>query len=535
MTRRLALLGGVLLALALVAVFALSTKPAARPATATAAAGQAAAVTSVTRACPPAAPGAGAPDISMIAVAAQSAAPSSAGTAKAAGTGPAGSATVSSVPAAPVAPAATKPANGKSANGKQTNGKQQTAGTTPSAGSATSTSKNPSTTKTAPAAPVTVSVPGAATTVAAPGGSDGAGTSVSATGRMAEGFEAEQADSSGMGLVSCSHPSSDMWFVGSGEPDVWLYLMNSGTAEASVDVTILTDTGQQNGLADAITVAPDQVVAENVSPYVHGAQAVAMHVQTSSGQIAASVWEGTGSGHGAWLPQAAAPSTTVVIPGLTVASSSARLFVTVPGATDAKVKVVAYTPAGAHTQFGTVPVQASAAATTPVTLSSLGASAAGLELTSNVPIVAGVLVPGAGIGSFTAGAVPVSDQGVVAGNPATRGLTVGLLLTAPGGAAAASVSVIAADGTVTSPASLQDVTVAAGRTLAVAVPRPSGREPFAIVLTPKSGSGPLYAARVVTSGTGGLSAEVTSLLPVQSALTEITLPPVQNSYTAVLP
>jgi len=156
-------------------------------------------------------------------------------------------------------------------------------------------------------------------------------------------------------------------------------------------------------------------------------------------------------------------------------------------------------------------------------------------LTSNVPIVAGVLVPGAGIGSFTAGAAPVTDQGVVAGNPATRGLTVGLLLTAPAGAATASVSVIDSGGTVTSPAALQNVTVGAGHTLAVAVPRPSGRQSFAIVLRPSSGSGPLYATRVVTSGSGGLTAEVTSLLPVQSALTEITLPPVQNSYTAVLP
>ena len=48
--------------------------------------------------------------------------------------------------------------------------------------------------------------------------------------------------------------------------------------------------------------------------------------------------------------------------------------------------------------------------------------------------------------------------------------------------------------------------------LAVAVPRPSGRAAFAIVLTPRSGSGPLYATRVVTSGSGGLTAEVTSLL-----------------------
>jgi hypothetical protein len=524
MMRRLALLGGVLLAVAAVALFALSTKPAASRATV--AAGQAAVVTSVTRSCPPSAPGEGAAPVAMIAVPSQSASSSSTGTAKTAGGVQAGSATLSSVPAAPVTPAATKPAKGK-----------QTAGSTPTPGSTTSTGKDGSTAKTAAAAPVTVDVPGAPTTVTAPGGADGGGTSVSATGKMAEGFEAEQADSAGMGLVSCSHPSSDMWFVGSGEPDVWLYLTNSATAGASVDVTILTDTGQQSGLANAITVAPNQVIAENVSPYVHGAQAIALHVQTSSGQVAASVWEGAGTGDGAWLPQAAAPSTTVVIPGLTVARSSARLFVTVPGATDAKLKVVAYTPAGAYTQFdsASVPVQASAAATTPVTLSSLGASAAGLELTSNVPIVASVLVPGAGIGSFTTAAAPVTDQGVVAGNPATRGLTIGLLLTAPGTAATASVSVVASDGTVTSPAALQDVTISAGRTLAVAVPRPSGRQAFAIVLTPRSGSGPLYAARVVTSGTGGLSAELTSLLPVQSALTEITLPPVQNSYTAVLP
>ena len=523
MIRRLALLGGVLLALAAVAAFAISTKPAASRVTVSA--GQAAEVTSVTRSCPPSAPGAGTADIAMIAVPSQAASSSSAGTAKTAGAVPAGSATVSSVPAALGTPVA------NTAKGKPT------AGGTPTPGSKASTSKNASTAKGTPAAPVTVAVPGAASTVTAPGGADGAGTSVSATGQMAEGFEAEQADSTGMGLVSCSHPSSDMWFVGSGEPDVWLYLTNSGTAQASVDVTILTDTGQQSGLADAITVAPNQVIAENVSPYVHGAQAIALHVQTSTGQIAASVWEGAGSGSGAWLPQAAAPSTTVVIPGLTVASSSARLFVTVPGAADAQVKVVAYTPAGAHVQFDstTTPVQASAAATTPVTLSSLGASAAGLELTSNVPIVAGVLVPGAGIGSFTAGADPVTGQGVVAGNPAGRGLTIGLLLTAPASAATASVSIIASDGTVTSPAALQDVAIAAGHTLAVAVPRPSGRQSFAIVLTPRPGSGPLYAARVVTSGTGGLSAAVTSLLPVQSALTKITLPPVQNAYTAVLP
>jgi hypothetical protein len=252
--------------------------------------------------------------------------------------------------------------------------------------------------------------------------------------------------------------------------------------------------------------------------------------------VAASVWEG-GSGGGAWLPQAAAPGTSLVIPGLTVASSAARLFVMVPGSTDAEVQVTAYTPAGAANQFPGAPVDASAGAATPVTLSSLGASAAGLKLTSNQPIVAGVLVPGSGIGAFTTAVPPITEQGVVAGNPATRGDTVGLLLTAPGKTARASISVIGADGSVSTPAADQSVTVAAAHTLAVAVTRPAqgGRQPFAIVITPQPGSGPLYAVRVVTSGSAGLSAPLSSLLPVTSAKTSITFPLAQNSYTAVLP
>jgi len=124
---------------------------------------------------------------------------------------------------------------------------------------------------------------------------------------------------------------------------------------------------------------------------------------------------------------------------------------------------------------------------------------------------------------------------VVAGNPATSGDTVGLLLTAPARAATATITVVAAGDTAAAGGG-QVVTVAAGHTLAVAVPRPAGsKQPFAIVLTPRAGSGPLYAVRVVTSGTGGLSAPVSSLLPVANAPTAITLPPVDNSYTAVLP
>jgi hypothetical protein len=552
---RLALPGAVLLALALVSAIAWGTRPgltrAAMPGS------QTAMVTSVTRSCPPAAPGAGATRIAMIAMPPQAttaspgSANSGAGNPGATGSGavtPTGAARLSAVLAAP--PANDKTVSGKASTSKASTGKSSggkasptgepspsaTPGTPVKAGTSakaiTSAAK-----RTREMRPVTVSAPGTATTVTAPGGG---GAAVAATGQMAEGFEAEQSNASGMGLVSCTHPSSDMWFVGTGQSagasQIWLYLMNTGTLAASADLTILTDTGLQTGLSNAIAVAPNQFVKENITPFVEDSQAVALHVQTSSGQVAASVWEGSGTGGGAWLPQASAPATTLVIPGLTVASSSAKLFVTVPGSTDAKLTVVAYTPAGAVTQFPSTPVDASAGATTPLALNSLGASAAGLKLISNVPIVASVLVPGTGIGSFTTAVPPVTEQGVVAGNPATRGVTVGLLLTAPSAAAQASISVVSADGIVTVPVGDQAVTVAAGHTLAVSVPHPQGdRRPFAIIVTPQAGSGPLYAVRVVTQGTGGMSAPVASLLPVPSALTSITLPPVQNSYTAVLP
>ena len=495
---RLALPGAVLLALVIVLTIALVTRPG--PAVPATQGGQPAAVTSITRSCPPAAPGSGTARVTMVAL--------PAGPGKAA----AGAATLSTVPAASSSNSARSGTAGRGAKAARPAAKAAVPGQ------------------------ATVTAPGTVATVTA---ASGGGTAVAATGSMAEGFEAEESDASGTGLVSCSHPGSDMWFVGTGRSagatQVWLYLMNTGTVTASADLTILTDTGQQNGLSTAITVQPHQYVREDIGPLVGGSQALALHVQANAGQVTASVWEG-GRGGGAWLPQAAAPSRTQVIPGLTVASSAARLFVVVPGATDAQLKVVAYTLAGAVPQFPGNLIDASAGATTPVALNSLGASAAGLKLTASVPVVAAVLVPGTGIGSFTTAVPPVTEQGVVAGNPAARGVTVGLLLTAPGAAARASVSVISADGTVTRPPADQAVSVAAGHTLALTVPRPtSGRQPFAIVVTPAAGSGPLYAARVVTSGNGGLSAPAVSLLPVQSALTVITLPPARDTYQAVLP
>jgi hypothetical protein len=495
MRRGIAAAGVVVLALVVIYLAAWQTRPAASAGSGAAAqAGTTTAVTSVTRTCPPPGPGTGTAHIAVVAApdARQSAA-----------TGPrsTGSAALSAIPGS----------------------------------TGTGATKSP-----APA--VTITAAGALVLRDAPQASKYGATAVSATGMMAQGFEAEQATASGTGTVSCTHPGPDMWFVGTGvqtgAPTTRLYLMNTGAISASVEVTLITDAGVQPGLSTVITVAPGQYMVENLASSAPGSVVMAVHIQTSSGQVAADVWQGPSRGSGgAWLPQAAAPSTRVVIPGLTTASSAARLFIVVPGSTDAKVRIEALTAQGVFLPFGTAAQDAPEAASSSFALTSLGTSAAALMLTSNVPVTAAVAVPGSGGGggSFTAAAAPVTGQGVVAGNPGGQQDSVQVILSAPSGAATATVSVIAAStarpGGQPAP---RTVHVPSGETTSVTVTPPPGGQPFALVVTPAAGSGPLYAARVVTSG-GGAAGPVVSILPVASAPSEVALPPARDSYTAILP
>jgi hypothetical protein len=255
-------------------------------------------------------------------------------------------------------------------------------------------------------------------------------------------------------------------------------------------------------------------------------------VHTSVGRVAADVSEG--SSHGgttSWLPTAAAPSTRLVIPGVPQSSTTAGLFLVVPGTANAKVNVLAIGPQGQFKPFGSQTVDLPGQSATYVALTPLGGSAA-LEITANVPVTAAVLVPGSGVGAFTAATAPVTEQAVVAGNVSGSGMAATVVLSAPAGAARVRLTEIAqaASGT-KSPAS-QVVSVRAGHTLAATVKAPPGSRhgaAFAVVITPLAGSGPLYAARVETRDQN----TVVSIVPAASALTTISLPPVRDSYDAI--
>lgn len=362
-------------------------------------------------------------------------------------------------------------------------------------------------------------------------------SAVNATGVMAQGVEAEVADGSGLGVVRCGTPGSTMWFAGpgqsSGAGQIELYLMNVDSLAAMVDVAVITDAGAVQSSNDTgIAVPPHGLVAESLSAQANGASVAAIEVRTSAGRVAAAVSEGPSHGTESWLPAAAPPATSLVIPGVPPSGSSASLFLVVPGSADARVKVTAITTQGRIQPFGSQSIDLPGQSASDVQLTATGGSAAALVISCNVPVTAAVLVPsGSGsLGTFTAATAPISEQAIFAGNSASGGDTAQVVLSAPATAASLSLTEIAQGGPA-SPA--QDVTVPAGRSVVVSVKDPKGAKhgaPFTVVITPRAGSGPLYAARIETQ-----NQNTVSILPAQSALTSVGLPPVRQSYSAISP
>jgi hypothetical protein len=362
------------------------------------------------------------------------------------------------------------------------------------------------------------------------------GWSVTATGAMAQGVTAEIAQSNGMSTVSCGGPGSDIWFVGPGQQagggQIQLDLMNVDDLAATVTVSVITDAGPaQAANFSGITVPPRSLITESLSSLAGGTSAVAVEVRTSAGRVAASVSESAAHGAASWVPPATAPSTSLIIPGVPPANANSGLFLVVPGTTDARITVTALTGQGLYQPLGSQVMDLPAESANYVSLTSVGGSAAALRITANEPIDAAVLVPGSGIGAFTAAAHPIAQQAVIAGSTTAGGLSVSIALTAPAGAAKVRLTETAEGA---SAGTSQLVSVPAGRTVDTAITTPPGSKrgtPFAVVLTPLAGSGPVYAARIETRG----QSTVVSIIPAQNAPATISLPPVRDSYDAISP
>jgi hypothetical protein len=366
------------------------------------------------------------------------------------------------------------------------------------------------------------------------------GVMIQAAGSLAQGLEVEQTGSDGLVTARCEGPGTDFWFVGPGESlaaDVQLYLMNVDSQPAAADVEVLTDSGPSLAGADTgITVPAHGMVVQSLDKLLHSSRVAALHVSASSGRIIAAIRETRSPGKaGAWLPVASAPSRHLLLPGLPGSVGTRELYVAVPGVDNAQVKLTAVTGKGSYQPTGGGGLQLAGGSAAGIALPSLAGIPAAIEISSNVPIAAAMLVPGGASGApgaFAVGSSPVQQQGVIADNPAKAKGSASLVLSAPQGAASVRIAVAAEKSGIT-PRSGKVVQVAAGRTVVVRISPPPGSPKaaaFTVVITPQAGSGPVYAGRVVSVG-GVLQ----SILAVSSSPTWIALPGVRDSLSTVLP
>ncbi len=366
------------------------------------------------------------------------------------------------------------------------------------------------------------------------------GVQVQAAGAMAQGLEVEQTGPGGLVTAQCGAPGTSFWFVGPGEASaatIELYLANTGNQAADAQVSMLTDVTKGPpllGSADnGITVPPHSMVVQSLGRLLQSSRVIALNVSTSVGQVVAAVRESrSATNDGLWMPATQAPARHLLIPGMPGTSGSRNLYIAVPGTAAAQVKITAVTAKGSYQPTGGTGIDLLGGSVVSIPLPSLGGVAGAISISASVPVAATLLASGgpAGTpGALAAAAGPVSEQGVLADNPAKSAGKTELVLSAP--KHAATVRITTATATVSASGQQgQVVQVSAGSSVVVPVVPPTGSKDseFSVIVTPVSG-GPVYAGRIITTG-----GTVQSVLAVPSSPTWIPLPGVTDSLSAIL-
>ena len=371
-----------------------------------------------------------------------------------------------------------------------------------------------------------------------PTGTARGGLIVAASGANAQGLDVEQLGPGGQPTARCQPAGSDFWFIGPGGSKLhdYVYLMNTDSQQADAAVSVQTDSGQLLGPQDSgIVVPPHSMIVQNMDKLVRAAKAVALHVTTSTGRVVAAVRATTStSREGMWLPQAAPPSTKQVLTGLPATPGLRELYVTVPGNAAAQVKVTAISQRGSYQPTGGSVPPILGHQTTGVAIPSLGGSIGSIVVTSNVPVTASLEVSGGPTGApgaFIVGGDAIVGQAVLAASTSGRVGTTELVLSAPEGAASVSIGK-AIPGAALTGLNGQIVHIPAKSAVQVRLTmrKRSGKAALiAIVVTPLSGSGPVYAGRV-----SAIRGSVQTIQPVVSSPARIDLSQVRESLLAVL-
>ncbi|TKK88420.1 hypothetical protein FDA94_14105 [Herbidospora galbida] len=362
---------------------------------------------------------------------------------------------------------------------------------------------------------------------------------VHATGAMAAGLEAAQTRRAltgaarGLAGVRCVDPGADAWFVGPGPAagDLKLHLANVESAPADVALVVYSGEGQVIAdRASGMLLKPGEHRVVDLKKVAPSPLVMALNVSTGRGRVAAAVEAATPEGVD-WLPQTTQPAERVVVPGVPGSAGRRELYVAAPGESDAVVHVKAVLKDGSYALENreTVEVPAGSVVTLDLSTGVTGQPAA-IVLTSETPVVAGLKIVGTGGRTdvaFTAGAPSIDLGSVVADARSTKDVTSRLILSAPDKAADVTVTLLPREGKAPEPI---EVAIPAARTKEIILKGPA--KGFSVVVTPKTGSGPVYGGRVMEERAAG--GQLVTAQPLAVARTWTLVPPVAEEPSAVL-
>ncbi|WP_052462604.1 DUF5719 family protein [Nigerium massiliense] len=308
----------------------------------------------------------------------------------------------------------------------------------------------------------------------------------------------------GLGAISCPLAQTQAWFVGVHTgPDAraHLVLMNPDAVPAEVNLTAYGARGQLAAPgARGLVVGPNSQRVVDLGPLMTSSTPLAVHLETSSGRVAATVQQqlfaGTQSLGTDWIAPSSPPAGTAVVPGVPAGAGSRDLIVANPGDRVARVRVDVLGPQGALTPAGADSVDVPAASTAVVSLTTgLRGAGGAVRVSSDQRITAAVeaRTPGAAASVDWTGVPAVgaaADALVPLGTPAS---VRGTLTLANGGTAPVTSRVEVTQGGRRTLA--REVTVRGGGSVSVALP--SGAQPVVRL------SGGRVAAAVALSGRVG--------------------------------
>ncbi|MBI1351160.1 MAG: hypothetical protein GC156_08580 [Actinomycetales bacterium] len=309
----------------------------------------------------------------------------------------------------------------------------------------------------------------------------------------------------GMASTACAPAGSEFWFVGGGAIAgrvTRIVLVNPDPTAAVVDVIVRGE----NGIIDApagmgLVVKGEDRLVVRLDVLAPGVAATAVQVIARTGRVGAAVDDEQRSGLANvgtdWVPRAAPPATKVYVPGIVNGAGARVLSVAAPGGDDAIVNVRIITADGTYAPAERARIEVPADTVVALDMAPvLNKEPATLELTSDVPIVAGMRMFFGNETSFSAGSQPYLEPAAVSGLPVRSSTDVRVGITAPDTDAEVQLTVLPYGGgkeaaQATSPRTIK---VPAGTMSWIRIQPPSGVDWYTAVVTPVEGSGPVLVA-----------------------------------------